>query len=132
MNEEITQEELKSLPAELQVKVAMLQVDVDYFKKKMVYFQNIYIHQGVNYELLFSMARSYADPSNWQLDKTGAYRWIGRGNGPSMARDNLRALDARVGETDNEEVCPYCHGSNLDLDGNSGGSCTHCFNGKVK
>lgn len=26
-------------------------------------------------------------------------------------------------------LCPYCGGSNLDLDGDSGGGCTHCFNG---
>ena len=30
------------------------------------------------------------------------------------------------------EICPYCHGTNQDLDGNTGGSCTHCFGGYVK
>lgn len=27
------------------------------------------------------------------------------------------------------QVCPYCNGTNMDLDGDSGGGCTHCFNG---
>jgi hypothetical protein len=29
------------------------------------------------------------------------------------------------------KLCPYCNGSNMDLDGDSGGGCTHCFNGLI-
>ena len=31
---------------------------------------------------------------------------------------------------DPDEVCPYCNGTDLDLDGDSGGGCTHCINGR--
>jgi Zn finger protein HypA/HybF involved in hydrogenase expression len=35
-------------------------------------------------------------------------------------------------ESDEEtQVCPYCNGTNLDMDGDSGGGCTHCFNGHL-
>ena len=30
-----------------------------------------------------------------------------------------------------EKVCSECHGTGLDLSGDSGGSCPHCFDGKV-
>ena len=29
-------------------------------------------------------------------------------------------------------ICPYCNGYDLDMDGDSGGSCTHCFGGYIK
>ena len=38
---------------------------------------------------------------------------------------------SQYGTEENEErkLCPYCHGQDLDLDGDSGGGCTHCING---
>ena len=27
------------------------------------------------------------------------------------------------------KICPYCNGSALDMYGNTGGSCPHCFGG---
>lgn len=38
----------------------------------------------------------------------------------------------RVEQFQEDDTCPYCHGSNLDMDGGTGGSCTHCINGKIK
>lgn len=35
-------------------------------------------------------------------------------------------------EEQEQQVCPYCNGTNMDLDGDSGGGCTHCFNGYIK
>jgi Zn finger protein HypA/HybF involved in hydrogenase expression len=41
-------------------------------------------------------------------------------------------LDDIPDEPDGEmQICPYCNGTNMDLDGDSGGGYPHCFNGNL-
>jgi hypothetical protein len=40
-------------------------------------------------------------------------------------------LKENIEADEQTEVCPYCKGANMDLDGDSGGGCTHCFNGRL-
>jgi hypothetical protein len=40
--------------------------------------------------------------------------------------------DPMIEPEEDMRVCPYCNGTDLDLDGDSGGGCTHCFNGYVR
>lgn len=35
-------------------------------------------------------------------------------------------------DRDPSNICPYCRGTGLDLFGTSGGSCPHCFNGRIR
>lgn len=42
-----------------------------------------------------------------------------------LVAEKEAALDA----VDRE--CPYCRGTDLDMDGDTGGGCTHCINGRV-
>ena len=35
-------------------------------------------------------------------------------------------------QPEQRQLCPYCHGTDLDMDGDSGGGCTHCINGYTK
>jgi len=34
-----------------------------------------------------------------------------------------------IGDPEKREECPYCNGTTLDLSGDSGGTCPHCFGG---
>jgi hypothetical protein len=42
---------------------------------------------------------------------------------------SLRAAIDDLNGVDRE--CPFCRGTDMDIDGDSGGGCTHCINGRV-